>query len=177
MKMSSNIPAVVILTLIIGVLLPSSAVFAEKSWTWLDFSEASTAAMESHKHLIVNFYSIGCYWCKKIDRDTYGDSTIVEKLDSDFVGTKVNIGSNRRVEWQGRTLTERELAGVFRVRGTPYTAFVDTTGKIVGAFPGYVPPSKLEPMLKYVSGYWYNELTFQEFLASEEALRRMGSNP
>lgn len=154
-------------------------VFAESTpgWEWLDFEEAYPEAIEQDKHLVINFYSTGCFWCRKMDKDTFADTAVVNRLESGFIGAKVNISSYRKVEWQGQSITEHNLARQFGVRGTPFTAFVDTTGKIVGSVPGYIPPLSFLPMLKYVEGSWYNELTFQEFLASEEALKKLQSNP
>jgi len=141
-------------------------------WKWYSFSEAYPMAIEQGKHLIVNFYSLGCLWCNKLDNETFGNSEILKELSDDFVGARVNIGSNRTVEWKGNLITERELARLFFVRGTPYLAFVDTTGTVIATVPGYVPPDKFAPMLKYIGGYWYKEFTYQEFLASEEALKK-----
>lgn len=161
------------------LLLITFALTAESvpDWEWLDFGEAYPKAIKQDKHLIINFYSTGCYWCRKMDKDTFADSTVAERLETGFIGAKINIGSNRKVEWQGQTLTEHDLARQFGVRGTPFTAFIDTTGEMVGSAPGFIPPVSFLPMLKYVQGYWYNELTFREFLASEEALKKLQSNP
>lgn len=141
-------------------------------WKWLDFSEAYPIAKKNGKHLIVNFYSFGCGWCRTMDQKTFGDTAIISALKKDFVGAKVNTGSNRKVIWREKEITERELSILFLVRGTPNTAFIDSAGNLVASLPGYLPPEKFITVLKYVSGYWYKELTFPEFLASEEALKR-----
>ncbi len=151
--------------------------YGESEWKWLDFAEAHPLSLEQGKPLIVNFYSTGCYWCRKLDSDTFGDSLVESHLHDSFLAARVNIASNRKVQWRGQTITEHDLARQFSVRGTPLTAFVDTTGKIVGTIPGYIPPESFLPMLKFVEGGWYNELTFQEFLVSEEALKKNQSNP
>ncbi|HDR91270.1 MAG TPA: DUF255 domain-containing protein [candidate division Zixibacteria bacterium] len=157
---------------LIGSLVLALSIFAESEWKWLDFAEAHPLAIEEGKPLLVNFYSTGCYWCRKLDADTFGDSLIESRLHESFIATRVNIASNRKVQWREQTITEHDLARHFSVRGTPLTAFVDTTGKIVGSIPGYIPPENFLPMLKYVEGGWYNELSFQEFLVSEEALKK-----
>jgi thioredoxin-related protein len=144
-------------------------------WRWLDFDEAFESDIGDGKHLVVNFYSTGCFWCKKMDNLTFTDPIISNMLAGGFVGAKVNIASNRKVEWMGDVISERELARIFAVRGTPNTAFVDSTGKIVARVPGYIDPERFKIVLKYIDGYWYNELSFQEYLISEKALQS-GSN-
>jgi len=170
--------ATIILLTAFLVLTPLFGTEDEKTaWQWLDFSDAQPLALQQNKHLIINFYSIGCYWCRKMDKDTYGNQEIIAYLDSNYIGAKVNNGSNRKVTWREQTLTERELARYFNVRGTPFTAFVDTSGQIVGSAPGYLPPTTFAPLLKYVGGYWYKELTFQEFIASESAIHKTEGKP
>ena len=169
-----------IIICIFVVLIPSSVLCSDETagsvdWRWLDFDEAFESDIGDGKHLIVNFYSIGCFWCKKMDNLTFTDPIISNMLDGGFVGAKVNIASNRKVEWMGDVISERELARIFAVRGTPNTAFVDSTGKIVARVPGYIDPERFKIVLKYIDGYWYNELSFQEYLVSEKALQS-GSN-
>jgi len=161
-----------IIYILFVVMILASAMFAESEWKWLDFADAQLLAIEEGKPLIINFYSTGCYWCRKLDSDTFGDSLVDHRLRESFVAARVNIASNRKVQWRDQTITEHDLARHFSVRGTPHTAFVDTVGKVVGSVPGYIPPQNFLPMLKFVEGGWYNELTFQEFLVSEEALKK-----
>ena len=142
------------------------------SWEWMDFADAYEKAMEENKHLVVNFYSIGCYWCRKMDNDTFADSTVMAKLDEDFLGAKVNIGSNREVMFDNNKITERQLAQIFRVRGTPNTAFVDTTGKVILGIPGYVSVDKFAMVLDYISGFWYNDLSFNEYVISGSIIEK-----
>ena len=145
-------------------------------WKWTDFNDAFPLAKKTGKHFIINFYSLGCGWCRKMDQTTFGDSTVARMLNKDFVGARVNTGSNRKVIWKGKETTERELSLVFLVRGTPNTAFVDTGGNLVASLPGFITPDKFAIILKYISGNWYRELSFPEFVASEEALKKQGQS-
>ena len=143
---------------------------SDEPWQWHDFSAAYDSAMSAGKHLVVNFYSPGCFWCKKMDKMTFADTSVSRMLAEGFVGAKVNIASNRKLEWQGSETTERELAHAFAIRGTPNTAFIDSTGKVVARLPGYVNVDRFKIVLEFIGGDWYNELSFQEYLMSESAL-------
>ncbi len=160
------------LLLAAGSLLSADSVGTEDKWQWQDFSEAYPTAKMEGKHLIINFYSTSCFWCRKLDKETFADSAVSAQLAKDFIGAKVNTRSSQNVVWQGKSMTESDLALAFMVRGVPTTAFVDTAGEIIGQFSGFVPPETFIMTLKYVGGYWYRELTYQEFVATEEALKK-----
>ncbi len=147
-----------------------SAGGSDEPWQWHDLSEAYDSAMSEGKHLIINFYAPGCFWCKKMDKMTFADTSVSRMLAEGFVGAKVNIASNRKLEWQGSEMTERELAQAFAVRGTPNTAFLDSTGNVIARLPGYVNAERFKIVLRFIGGDWYNELSFQEYLMSESAL-------
>ncbi|HHS50580.1 MAG TPA: DUF255 domain-containing protein [candidate division Zixibacteria bacterium] len=142
----------------------------DSAWKWLDFAEAYPLAMSEGKHLVINFYSLGCGWCRRMDNSTFKDTTVLGILDEGFIGAKLNIASNRRIDWMGRQLAEREIAAIFAGRGVPYTTFIDTTGEVVAALPGYVDAQQFTTILQYVGGYWYRDLTFQEYLISGKLL-------
>ena len=161
--------------IIIIALLSFSATFCiaedkDDNWDWSSMSTASQNLEEEDGHILLYFYSSRCFWCRKMDR-TFEDPDIEELLKGDFYGVRINTGSNRSLTWDGEKLTERQLARSFMVRGTPMTAFVDTSGKPIAKVPGYLDESKLSMILKYVSGYWYQDLTFQEFVVSERSLK------
>jgi thioredoxin-related protein len=167
----------IIFFVLFGLVLSGFPLHSENKivgFEWKDFSDASPKAAKEKKHLVINFYSTGCGWCKRMDNVTFGDTAIARQLSASFVGVKINTGSNRPVIWKGQTITERELSRTFKVNGTPNTSFVDTSGNIVAAIPGFVPPDKFALVLKYIAGYWYKDLTFQEFLVSEDALKKQG---
>lgn len=145
-------------------------------WEWLDFSVAYPAAKKSNKHLIINFYSIGCGWCRKMDNSTFGNIAIAKHLNENFIGAKINIASNRKIDWMGEELTERELAVKLAGRGTPYTTFIDTSGNVVAKLPGYIPAERFIFILDYVAGYWYEDLSYQEYLISSKIIEAQDKN-
>ena len=43
------------------------------------------------------FYSDTCPSCKIMERDTFGNSTVIEALEANFTFTRVNTGKNRQL--------------------------------------------------------------------------------
>ncbi|MDE2127959.1 MAG: thioredoxin family protein [Armatimonadetes bacterium] len=91
---------------------------------------AIAAARKSHKLVMIDFYTDWCVWCKKLDKDTYPDPSVV-KAASQFVPLKLNA------EKDGK-----EQAQTYHVTGYPTIVFVDADGKMAGELVGYEPAAQ-----------------------------------
>ena len=54
------------------------------------FESGFVKAKREGKILLVDVYTDWCGYCKKMDRETYTDAKIIEKLNKDFVMVKLN---------------------------------------------------------------------------------------
>jgi len=143
---------------------------------WLPLEKAMKTARAQKKPLYVYLYGSYCGWCKKFEAQTLKDAQVVSILSEKFVLSKINTASTELQEFEGKKLAERQLAAMFAVRGVPASAFMDSAGKLIAKLPGYMPPDKFLPVLKYVGDGWYSDMTYQEFLDSEEKLKKDNSN-
>ncbi len=102
----------------------------------LDFSAALSRAKKENRLVMVDFYTDWCGWCKKLDKETYGDARVADAL-RDVISIKVNA------EKGGEAVAER-----YRVRGFPTVIFVSSSGEVVRKVEGYV---EADEMLKIVN--------------------------
>lgn len=102
----------------------------------LDFSAALRRAKKENRLVMVDFYTDWCGWCKKLDKETYGDARVAEAL-RDVISIKVNA------EKGGEAVAEQ-----YRVRGFPTVIFVSASGEVVRKVEGYVGADE---MLKIVT--------------------------
>lgn len=58
--------------------------------TWYGFNEGYTKAKKNKKIALIDAYTDWCGWCKRMDRDTYSNADIINKLNKDFVPIKFN---------------------------------------------------------------------------------------
>jgi len=128
MREGRNMIRVTILTFLMVVMLSSQS-FGEIAWK-TDLDSALSEAKGSGKLVMADFYTDWCGWCKKLDKDTYSD-TSVEEIASQFVCVKVNGD------------THRDLAARYRVRGYPMIIFLDQDGKVVDTIIGYLGPQDM----------------------------------
>ena len=110
------------------------------NWT-RDFKGALKRSSAEGKPILVDFYTDWCGWCKRMDKDTYGDKT-VNRLSSFFVCVKVD--------------GERQTGLVrrYKVRAYPTTLFLNDKGAVIKSVRGYVGPDRFREIMKSVSkGY------------------------
>jgi len=91
---------------------------------------AQAEAKQSHKLLMVDFYTSWCGYCKKLDAETYTDATVI-KQTGQVVTVKVDA------EHEGK-----DLARKYGVTGYPTVLFLNETGGVEGFFDGFMPAPK-----------------------------------
>ena len=57
---------------------------------WLDFNEGYVKANKEGKIAIIDCYTDWCGWCKVMDKKTFADSSVIEKMNEHFVAIKFN---------------------------------------------------------------------------------------
>ncbi len=139
---------------------------------WLPFGKAQEKSKKEGKILLTYIYSTGCGWCRRFWNTTLTNPEIEQMIDSYFVATKINLASNNKVEIDGKSYTERQVGAMFAVRGTPTTIFITPTDTILAKIPGYMPVDQFKSVLKYFGEGWYKDMTYQEFMESEQKLNK-----
>jgi thioredoxin-related protein len=135
---------------------------------WYQYDEGLAKAKKEKKHMMVFFYTTSCGWCKKMDRDTFGNEDVKEVLNESYVPIKVNGQSARKVKLDGEEVTERQLAGMYRVRAYPITWFLTPSSEKIAPRLGYASPEEFVYILNWVKDDLYEEISFQEFVKKEQ---------
>ncbi len=106
--------------------IPRSGGESQVEFVSLSFSEALGRARAENRLVMVDVYTDWCGWCKKLDKETYGDARVARALRG-VIAIKVNA------EKGGEAVAEQ-----YRVRGFPTVLFVSGSGEIVRKVEGYV---------------------------------------
>jgi thioredoxin-related protein len=131
---------------------------------WLSFDDGLAAAKLSGKKILIDVYTDWCTWCKKMDKDVYPDTKVVELVSTKFIAIKLNAEGSRAVLFRGQQLTETQFARSARITGYPTTLFLESDGKPISIVPGYLPPEKFMQILNYFDGEHYKRGSFQDYL-------------
>jgi len=100
-------------------------------------------AKDSHKLLVVFFYSDLCPVCKKMKSTTLIDPKVKERLESNYVAVKVNITD--KLDKNSQAIKKN-----FGIFGPPAFVFFDRDGKLLKdeTFYGYQSPQEFDETLE-----------------------------
>ena len=139
---------------------------SEPNWQRLD--KALALAKDSGKLIIVNFYTDWCPNCRRMNEKTYRDDGILKQLNESFIPVKLNAESSRPLFIEGQTVTEYQVALMFRVNSYPTTWFLSSEGRPLIPVRGYYGPDLFAPMLRFVEGGWYEKMDFDMYMEREK---------
>jgi len=109
---------------------------------WIEDYELAKrqASQQGKKVLIVFSGSDWCHWCRKMAADTYLQPGFRPAMEDEFVLVYINLPKNpanqQKVEDFGRN---QRLSQQFSIRGFPTALVTDSSGRQIGAIPGYIP--------------------------------------
>jgi thioredoxin-related protein len=126
--------------LIAGVLMAfAAAAHADAKWADPPFDDILKTAKKENKHIFIDFYTVWCSPCKRLEQVTYKDDKVVDFLNR-TVAVKFNAEKNEG----------KELADKFKVIAYPTLVILDPNGKEVDRHIGYLGP---EEFVKTLQGY------------------------
>jgi len=137
--------------------------------SWLSYDKGLELAKKQKKHLIVDFYTSWCGWCKRMDKDTYANSEVKKLLTDNYVAVKLNAESNKSLSINGKNVTERQVAQDFKVSGFPTTCFLKPDGERIACLPGYAGPEQFTNILSYIKDKAYEkEMRLEDYIKEKQ---------
>lgn len=133
---------------------------------WLSFDAATERAAKEDKHVIVDIFTTWCGWCKVMERQTYNHPEVAAYLRENFFLAKVNGEASGKVHWQGKEMTERQLAKALGVTGYPATYFLKPNADLLGGVSGYIQQPDFMIYARYVNTRWYEKGNIQSYADS-----------
>ena len=117
---------------------------------WLEYGAALERARHEDKHVLVDFYTDWCGWCKVMDRKTYAHPGVAAYLNDHFVLAKVNAESPKRFKVGDNTKSGVEVAREYSINSFPITWFLRPDGTRINQLPGYRAPEEFQRVLEYI---------------------------
>ncbi len=139
------------ITLIAALLLISMSMKEAGGISWMDFNSGYEMAKKKKKLMLVDVYTDWCGWCKRMDRDAYEKSEIIEFVGKSFVAIKFNPEAPGSYKYEGKNYNGQELAGVignYQINGYPATVFMNPKTKKSELMIGYKNGVQLQPVLE-----------------------------
>lgn len=137
--------------------------------TWLSYDEGLARANKEGKHILIDFYTTWCGWCKKMDRSTFQDDAVVDFVSNNMVAIKVNAESPKLVTHGDSQISERILSrDVFGARGFPTYFFLNPQGKALFKISGYRDATDFLQLVEYVGESHYKSTSFAAFMEAKK---------
>lgn len=130
--------------LVLPVWLLLGSFTTQERISWEDFNEGYPKARKQKKMVMIDAYTTWCWYCKKMDRETYANPEVVKKIKEHFVAIRFNpeIDSLRYMldgkEYSGSQLLNT-LSNHQQVR-YPSVFFINTKKNTVSRLEGYQDP-------------------------------------
>ena len=141
----------------------------KKEYNWLKYNEGLKQASKNDKMIFVDVYTNWCGFCKKMDRETFSDKMIMNYLDEHFVLVKLNAESKEKLVLPEGSLSGRQIARSFGVRGYPTFVFLNSNGEKLYSRSGYAPPNGFIYLLRYVAEGHYESKSLREYITEVSA--------
>jgi thioredoxin-related protein len=135
----------------------------EVGFEWSSLEEAQVEAAETGKKILLFGYAEWCTYCLKTRRETFPDSTVLASIDQFYIPVQLDAESEREITYNGNTMPEYELARYLRLSSYPIHYFLDSSGELIGAQPGFIEPFVYGPLLDYVGSDAYKNQSFEEY--------------
>lgn len=141
---------------------------------WQSYDDALRAAQENDTYVYIYLWRRNCPYCDLMESDTFMDEEVTTYLGEHFESVSVNIWSSDPISEENPEITGRYIESKYRVPGAPSSVFLSPDGSLIkvvpgyDVVPGYKPPYEFRLMLEYVSTGSYMEMTFEQYVNSQQ---------
>jgi thioredoxin-related protein len=133
---------------------------------WPTFDEAVAAAEKSGKPILIDLYTPWCGWCRKMQKEVYGQEAVQAYVKTHFEYGRLNIDDNETEhQFKGYELTSQQLGYALGAQGTPTTVFLDTNGDYITRLDGYWELDAFNKAIRYIGSGAYHDQSYEEYVA------------
>lgn len=142
---------------------------------WYTFEEAVELSTAQPRKIVIDLYTHWCGWCKRMDKNTFSDSTVAAYVNANFYPVKFNAEQREVVQFNGYSFKfmEQGSGGVHELAysllegqmGYPTLVYLNEKFERILISPGYKEPAGLMQELKFTKGEFYNKMTFEQYKA------------
>ena len=118
----------VIIPLLVGCLALSISAVAAVDWQ-NSYVAALARAKKDKKLVMVDIYATWCLPCKQLEKETFANKDVEARLSNQVISVKLDLE---------KILDNTELAKQFARDTIPYVVFLDSDGKKLSEFVGFL---------------------------------------
>lgn len=147
----------------------------ENTLTWISFEQAVELQKKEPRKILIDVYTDWCGWCKKMDKYTYTDQSVINNLNTKYYLVKFNAEQKEDIQFKDKVFKFKaeykahELA-VSLLNGQmsyPSTVFLDEDMNMLTTVPGYLTPKEINPILVYFGDNIYKTKNWKEYAGEQ----------
>ena len=149
-----------VLILAVGV----GTAYAQMEMPPRSFGEVVEAAEAQGTPILLEIYAPWCPYCQRMQKTVYSDSTVRAYLGRTFTYARLNRDTTAGAhQFNGRTLTSKQLGMALGARGVPTTVFLKADGTPIASQPGFIKRDIFLQLIRYVGSGAYESKSFKAF--------------
>lgn len=149
--------------------------------SFLDLKDDVATAAKENKRLLMYIGQEGCPYCRELMQNNFGQKDIVDYTRRHFDVIAVNMWGDAEVtDFNGKTVTEKQLAEQLKVKYTPTLLLFNEKGEVALRINGYFPPHQMRAALRYVAEKREGKQSFRDYYAQQSpppASGKLNSDP
>lgn len=157
----------IMLTVGLAALMTALPSLAEVKWAGESFDDILKRAKSEDKHVLLDFYTVWCSPCKKMDKETYKDPKASAFING-MIAAKYDSEKGAGIK----------LSQKYRVSAWPTTILLGPDGEEVDRYLGYLGPEEIvkvmKDSMKGVGTVTYYRKNVDENPNDPEAWKRLG---
>lgn len=156
----------VVLVWMLAWVAPQGAQAQGDKIEWLTLEQAAEKMAKNPKKVIVDVYTDWCGWCKKMDRETFGNAEVAKLVNKDFYAVKLHAEKDNNIIYKDKVYKQSQLAAQLLKGQMAYPSFVYLDEKMnpITVVPGYWGPGDYPKLLSYFQGNLYKKQDLQTYL-------------
>jgi thioredoxin-related protein len=141
---------------------------------WHTANEAFDLRKKEPKKILIEVYTDGCGWCKRLDISTFTNPEVVEYLNKYYYCVRFNAEGKENVTFNEMNFVNDGQYGKFHSfavallqgkMGFPSIIYFDEKAQLITVVAGYMAPEQILPVLAYIGEDNYKTKDFQAFSA------------
>lgn len=149
---------------------------SKKSLQWRTFNVGFAEAKKTGKKVLVDVFTDWCVWCKRLDKNVYGDPKIADYLNDHYITVKINPETNSTVTFRDTAYSAAQFAQGFGVTGYPTIIFFEPDGQPIDRLGGYVDATRFLPIIQFIGEDYFKTMTWEDFQKKQNGAHQSGKN-